>query len=372
LLHWRNAGIGVHALFPLLGLVACEVGQRRSTPTVQAIDPTAACPTCRVELRRVALLEPGDRGLSPREDASGRECMVSRRPNGHYLLSGVVGGGVIAEFDSAGGYVRTLGRRGAGPGELGTLARVLVSPGDTIVVIDDSNVRVQILSPEGRFVRAFPLPSRFRSFAQLQAGDLVFYRTPADTGESVFLRVTTTGEERRRFGGTTGVPLQIETGIVSPARNGGAWTASLWKYELSRWSASDSLELTLVRTVEWFPPNAPYPDDAFVTRLPPPALAHIWEDDSGLLWAYTVRPDPRWTPGGSRKASPEWYERTFDTRIEVIDPRRARLIASGGHSGRLSMVCGSHLMYTVISTADGDTRVEILEPTLVGRVPANP
>jgi hypothetical protein len=65
------------------------------------------------------------------------------------------------------------------------------------------------------------------------------------------------------------------------------------------------------------------------------------------------------------RPSPEWFRSTFDMKIEVIDLASARLIASGDYESRLGMVCSSHLMYTVVETADGDTRIQVIEPVLI-------
>lgn len=314
--------------------------------------------------RPVTTLMPEDSGASPRPDAIGRECMVARTSEGAFLLSGVLGGGRIDVFDSNGVFLRTIGRGGSGPGEFGNIVRLVVGPGDTLFVMDDSNLRVQTLSPSGQFVRSFPALARYRSFALLKSGELVFFRPPSQAQDQVYSIVDRLGSEVGRFGATTGVPLDLETGIVVPAPGGGMWTASYWKYELSRWTSLDSAERVLTREASWFPPNAPYPADAFKSSLPPPALVHAWEDSAGRLWTYVAMPDPRWKPGGPSRQSPDWYRYTFDTVVEVIDLERARLIASKRFDGRFGVVCNSPLMYTIVETPDGDTRIQVLQPVL--------
>ena len=41
------------------------------------------------------------------------------------------------------------------------------------------------------------------------------------------------------------------------------------------------------------------------------------------------------------------------------------VIAQGRLDQTLGMVCGSHLMYAIVETAIGDTRVQVVEPRLV-------
>lgn len=48
--------------------------------------------------------------------------------------------GAISRFDSAGAFVKTLARRGRGPGELERVLRMIVIPGDTLVVRQSNKV----------------------------------------------------------------------------------------------------------------------------------------------------------------------------------------------------------------------------------------
>lgn len=56
-------------------------------------------------------------------------------------------------FGASGGYVRTLGRSGAGPGELQNLVSVSISAGDTIATFDASLRRLSIWHPSSGFAR---------------------------------------------------------------------------------------------------------------------------------------------------------------------------------------------------------------------------
>jgi hypothetical protein len=58
-------------------------------------------------------------------------------------------------------------------------------------------------------------------------------------------------------------------------------------------------------------------------------------DDAGLLWIYIRKPRPGWQtawPSGlgrvaEVRATPELIGRLYDTLVEVIDPRTARVVA---------------------------------------------
>lgn len=62
-------------------------------------------------------------------------------------------------FGADGTYERTIGGPGGGPGEIGiaTQSSMLMAPGDTIVMVDLGNQRVNLYLMDGTFVRSFPV-----------------------------------------------------------------------------------------------------------------------------------------------------------------------------------------------------------------------
>jgi len=64
----------------------------------------------------------------------------------------------VRVFSASGEYLRTVGRPGSGPGELGLGASVvLISPGDTLLIPDVRNRRINRFSPEGEALTSAPL-----------------------------------------------------------------------------------------------------------------------------------------------------------------------------------------------------------------------
>ena len=59
-------------------------------------------------------------------------------------------------FDRAGRYLKTVGRRGGGPGEFEALGS-LAALGDTLLAADWSSRRVSVFAPDGSLVRSIPL-----------------------------------------------------------------------------------------------------------------------------------------------------------------------------------------------------------------------
>lgn len=64
----------------------------------------------------------------------------------------------IREFTSAGSLARVVARRGQGPGEVASVARLQLLPADSLVFIDSNNRRLSVFAPDGRFVRQTEYP----------------------------------------------------------------------------------------------------------------------------------------------------------------------------------------------------------------------
>ncbi|MGH7695797.1 MAG: 6-bladed beta-propeller [Gemmatimonadaceae bacterium] len=60
-------------------------------------------------------------------------------------------------FDDKGRLVKTLGRRGAGPGEFRNVSSVTVLPGDSLLTFDRSLRRLTVWHPESGYVRGMPV-----------------------------------------------------------------------------------------------------------------------------------------------------------------------------------------------------------------------
>jgi hypothetical protein len=105
-------------------------------------------------------------------------------------------------FTADGAYERTIGRPGAGPGEIGiaTQSSMLMAPGDTILMVDLGNQRVNLYVMDGTFVRSFPIdlavgfPFRWeltddgRVVAQLRRLDFAGAAVPADSMDVISVR----------------------------------------------------------------------------------------------------------------------------------------------------------------------------------------
>ncbi|MGH7500804.1 MAG: hypothetical protein ACREL7_03515 [Longimicrobiales bacterium] len=65
----------------------------------------------------------------------------------------------VRVYDQAGTYLRTIGGPGSGPGELGpTLVSLMLGPGDTVLVPDIMQQRVNRYAPDGASIGQFGIP----------------------------------------------------------------------------------------------------------------------------------------------------------------------------------------------------------------------
>lgn len=67
----------------------------------------------------------------------------------------------VRVFDAEGRHVRTIGREGGGPGELGEPAALLWGPDDHLWVVDQRNSRFSVFDTAGAYVTSHPRPGGF-------------------------------------------------------------------------------------------------------------------------------------------------------------------------------------------------------------------
>ncbi len=327
------------------------------------------CPTCSIELETVGMLgDPGD-DTSVRADATDSPCSVSRLSSGEFLVSAGVGGGEILVYGDSGRIERRIGRPGQGPGEFETHLTMWLTPEDTLYVFDQGNGRVQTFDPSGEYVRSFLLPWPIARYALLESNEWLVHPMPVSAfyaTRPVFAVLSQAGEVLAEFGTIPEDLLDQESWVVTPDHSGAFWEADVREYVVRLRSPTGEVERTIEYPAEWYPSWDHVEPGAPLAAPFPPFLWHLNEDTDGLLWTYVIVPDADWAPRTSWPEGSSGYNRMFDTMVEVADPSSGGVLAAKRVDEFLGSSCGGELVFAVVETEMGDTRMRVIRPRLVG------
>ncbi len=312
----------------------------------------------------------------------GMPASVSADAHGGYWL--LAYGEMPMLFDRAGRFVRSVGRKGQGPGEFQQVIEAIPLPGDSTLVLDAGAHRVTVLAQDLRAVRFVSLPLPLWRLVVIEWPKLVM----ADgTGSSYGwtlppLHRVSLAEPEARVLGSFGPGLSESKSRSSSelaqrlaaSRDGSLWSADVNVYRLHNWRRDGAPIRAIVRTPSWFAertssilggPNKP----------PAPSIEAIREDSAGLIWVYTHIAAPTWREGwvnvrpGQKeiRSTSVRFDKLFHTTLEVIDPRAARVVARVTiESDVVAALPGERAaVYTV--GPDDIPRVKILKLTLTGR-----
>ena len=239
-------------------------------------------------------------------------CAVDRR--GRILVSGEA---EISVFDSTGRYLRTVGRKGEGPGEYQFISHIAV--GSRYIHVFEQGGRT-MLDHEFEVVRTDRFPGQFRSVAVMNddvavfAGDLLHVLRPS--GE-----MTSHGRDGRVHSFR---PLPWETLTVVAGKDDTVWAVASMMNRLTRWDLSPEPRVgrVLDRRVAEFDEGG----DAFA----PAGVSSIMLDDRGL-WLVWHTADPDWTGQlpSYENLTPSSIDidELRDSWLDLMDPATGRTIA---------------------------------------------
>src|SRR5687768_6435519 len=109
------------------------------------------CSQCQIRLDHSVTLD------GNRSSEVGEALTLARMSDGRLLLNTMAGKPWIAVFDSTGKHIRTIGRRGGGPGEFMTIGRFRVTGKDTLRVFDIAAGRMTVLTSSFALVETRPV-----------------------------------------------------------------------------------------------------------------------------------------------------------------------------------------------------------------------
>ena len=337
--------LGVSLLTSVASVSLPHLTAAAQARTIVADAPT--CATCRIVLDRTVELSPPPAGMpsAPADvnvDELGR-IHVGFGPPAEYM-----------RFSSTGDFLGGWQRPGEGPGEFKMIRNVMVTRADSLILLDPILRRASVLTQDGRFVRSFPAPVGLGTPVEIGDGRFVFNEMigQADRIGFPFHEFSRPGLIGRSFGSEHGNLRPTEHWrlryFTTPARSSGGdafWgIREVGTYTIELWGVGERAPRRVIaRDAPWYPP---FPESGTlrpsVDRPPQPKVVGFWQDESGLLWVALRVPDRRWrsaivsaAPVGARRGAaseglgvevtnPGHYT---DTRIEVIDPVRGRLVA---------------------------------------------
>ncbi|MFO7895259.1 MAG: hypothetical protein R6U63_16215 [Longimicrobiales bacterium] len=246
-----------------------------------------------------------------------------RLGGGGYVAGRTAEPGVVAVYDSLGGFRRTLGHAGGGPGEF-RQPQAFFGPLGQTWVVDPGNARITVLDANGHPINDFRYNGRVFYTAPLDSSRVVV-SGPMESGGTyspyAFHIMDSRGRVLRSFAPW---PANRQNRRVAVTPWGTVVATYEDRYVVEEWSIQGELLRTLTRDVSWFPPGSR-------PGFREPGLANTAVDETGRLWIVLIRPKPGLQP--IRRNRPvrglETLTENADAVVEVIDMSTAEVVARG-------------------------------------------
>lgn len=360
----------------LVGVSMAVAPLDRGEAQIASISGTPACDRCELRATRRLTLATDEHDVVLMD----APASVARDSRGTYYVAQRTTPPFV--FDAGGRFLRHVGRKGKGPGEVEDALAVLIGPGDSLHVIEFFSGRRSVFSPSGTFVRLMQLQGNVGIAVMLPNGDMALNRGFYDAfRDGAPLQIVgPDGKASPPFGGNQPVPLQGDqqrlTRQLGLARTGDIWAAHYKEYRFSLWRRDGSLVRQYERTNDFF-----RLDEAYVVepdRPAPPRITSIHEDAGGLVWVtvqVSAPPDewnaalgePRRAPNGRATYPQQMRGRMYHTLIEVFDVGAGTLLASRRFPFSVTDALGDGEYAAYRQDADGVPYVDIWRVELVRR-----
>lgn len=283
--------------FIACSLLTCASAVAQGKPALLSMNPS--CTDCFIE--RTPLVTLGaDVGPGMLEAANSRATRDSR---GNFYVTQSYGT-AIKVFDQSGNFVKTIGRKGGGPGEFRGVAKVHITRGDSIHVYDANLSRHSIFGPDFKLVRSvqWEISPGFIQGVTLPDGRALVnldIRTPDLIGLPLHL-IAANGRVLRSFGSATGafrpdIP-EVSSRAIAPAGPDEVWVAHRQRYLLELIDVNTGATIrSIERKVSWFPPGeVSRKRSENAVQKPTPRIGQIHVDSAGRIWVLIGLADPRW------------------------------------------------------------------------------
>jgi hypothetical protein len=299
------------------------------------VPPEPACIDCRLDLElRTTLgddVGPGFVGLTTIVSAGNR----------FYYVANMEALEEVRVFDHSGRFLRLVGREGAGPGEFRMIWDLRVSHGDTLHVIDISNLRRSVFSPSLELVRTNRLPGRLVSngFIPLPGGEFFINVPLPDSERTVRLlhrldgdgRILASFAEAPTDGTSLSGNLQIRDRKLALSGDGQLISA-VGLDQIEIWTPEGEKVKVFSLAERGWAENAPQAVAGYG-----PTITFLHVDELNRLWILVRVGDPNWEGAvaddprhrlgnrGSSKVITD-YDGYWDSIVEVVDLRRGHVL----------------------------------------------
>lgn len=333
----QKLGRVVTAIMALMVLNACS--KPAPADVVEIIGAAQPCVGCKVELGPpMELRNEGGTPLAVSPTA------VSVDAQGRYWVAEM--NQLARVYDANGKFIRTIGKKDGGPNEFGSPVAFMPLPGDSMLVFDFSkSTQAFVVDSQFRAVRTLSLPDYLLPASSVGWPATVLLsgvvKSPASEGwtlhaasaQQAELKVNKSFGNEKLTGDQSSTMAKYQR--VTPANDGGFWSADILRYRLTHFSKDGTALNTIERKPDWFP--TPSDDNIGTpTQPPPPKLIAIWQAPDGLLWVFGRVAGKHWSEAWPKLApgakevnfSALAFEKMYGTVIEVIDPVTRNVIST--------------------------------------------
>lgn len=271
----------------------------------------------------------------------------------------------IFVFDRAGRFLRTVGRRGEGPGEYQSISGINAGP--RYVHVFEYHGGRTLLDHDFGFVRRDRFPGQWQQSFVRESDEVVLMgNMPSSASAGHPLHMVSPAGDIRSYGLGNGsvhrghVASSVVTGVADTL-----WSLDRGSTRITRWDLVPQPRVAEVRdrTVdEWErhergsdPGNAPWPI---------PTVADVMRDGHGLWIAWNA-PDPNRPPGGGILVNTEPLQTIFDGWLDLVDPATGETIARyHGDDLFLGFAGGSRYLLAYRESEAGIPYIRLLDPAL--------
>jgi hypothetical protein len=289
---------------------------------------------------------------------------VVRTGRGQFLVSSDPFIGEIFVYDRSGKFVRSIGRRGGGPGEFNGLVRLAVDAQDTVRAVEAGS-RYHVIAPDHTIKRSTQLGGRVNDLVAEPDGRLFAAATGTAGAEVTTLSFfDRAGQRSKTFANLpSSSSLDERRRYVAIGPNGNRWSLGPANYVLERWLPDGTSAQKLTADRDWLrETNQPAGDVR--ERKPPNRLRGLLVDAQGRLYVFVIVADANWKPiGQNPDAEPN---KVFDTLIEVIDPKAGTLLART-RVDLIVMPMHGTFAYSTLEDDVGERRLQVWNVSLLQR-----